>query len=380
MKIINIILSISLLGACAQVVSVTPAPKPSSTPAPMPSSLPSPLPMPFEIEIVIRTIENFQRESDVATLVEMAARCHVSVISLLVKQDEDAFVPSGQVFYRSKIAPIAPGYMRFDVLQTLIQAAHPLGIKVRAWLPQFHDQAAAKRHPDWQMLALKDGQVVPYSGSNDEEFFVNPLNPEVQQYELSLIKEVAENYAVDGIMLDWLRFDDYNMDLSKNTRQSFQAATGLDPLMIDFANPGSEREAWNGFRTDAIADYVRSVRENLPADLPLGVYILPPDFVEVGQDAAKFNTHVDFLAPMCYFRDWDFPLEWVWNNCLATTAQKAGKASILPTMDSHLTDAQYRQIISHIRQDYPQVNRLSWFYHEQWTEEMLKRIDQISSW
>jgi uncharacterized lipoprotein YddW (UPF0748 family) len=332
---------------------------------------------PFTTEIVVRTAENFHRPQDVTTFVEMAARNNVAVISLLVKQDEDAFVESGQVFYRSDIAPIAFGYMRFDVLRTMLAEAHARGIKVYAWMPQFHDQAAAKKHPDWQMMAFENGQVIPYTGSDQTEYFVNPLHPDVQAYELSLIKEVIEKYPVDGIMLDWIRFDNYNMDVSDFTRQKYQTAFGIDPLTLDFNHPSPALDQWNDFRTDGIAAYVNTARKNLPTNLHLGVYILPPEFIEVGQDAEKFNSNVNSLAPMCYFRDWGFQLEWFWDSCLAKSAQKSGTAEIVPTMDSKLTDEQYQQILEHIRKDFPQVKTLAWFYHEEWTEEMMTRINAI---
>lgn len=344
----------------------------TKTPTPMPTS-PS-----FTNEIIVRTAENFHTPEDVTAFVDMAARVHISVINLLVKQDEDAFVPSGQVYYRSEIAPIAPGYMRFDVLQTMLDAAHPRGIQVRAWMPQFHDQVAARQHPEWQMIALRDGVLQPYTGSRQEEYFVNPLHPDVQAYERSLIQEVVAKYPIDGIMLDWLRFDDYNMDLSEWTRAASQTAIGLDPLTLDFSHPNPALARWNDFRTDGIAAYVHAVRRALPVELPLGVYILPPEFIEVGQDAAKFNPDVQSLAPMCYFQDWGYPLEWVWESCLATTAEKAGNAEIVPTMDSHLTDEEYAAIFAHLRTDFPQVKTLAWFYHNQWTEERFTMIERVT--
>ena len=47
-------------------------------------------------------------------------------------------------------------------------------------------------------------------------------------------REIAKNYEVDGIVIDWVRFDDYNMDLGNETRTQFRAATGIDPIDIDF--------------------------------------------------------------------------------------------------------------------------------------------------
>ena len=346
---------------------------PITTPPPTPSFMPQP----FTTEIIVRTAENFHTPADVTAFVEMAAQHHVNVISLLVKQDEDAFVESGQVYYRSSIAPTAPGYMRFDVLQTMLDEAHARGIQVRAWMPQFHDQVAAKKHPEWQMMALADGQVIPYTGSNQTEYFVNPLHPDVQAYELSLIEEVVTKYPVDGIMLDWIRFDNFNMDVSDFTRREYQSEFGINPLSLDLSAPSPALDQWNSFRTDGIAAYVERVRQIIPAKIHLGVYILPPEFVEVGQDAAKFNMHVDLLAPMCYFSDWGYPLEWFWENCLSSAAQKSGPAALVPVLDSHLADDEYRQIFTHIRRDFPQVRMLSWFYHEQWTEMMFTRLGEI---
>ncbi len=336
--------------------------------------------VPFSTEIVVRTAENFRTETDVTAFVKLCSRHHVTVISLLVKQDEDSQIPSGRVYFHSKIAQIAPGYQEFDVLQSMLNLAHPLGIQVRAWVPQFHDQSAVLTHPEWQMMAFEKGEVVPYTGSGNKEIFANPLDPQVQQYELDILMEIAANYPVDGITLDWLRFDNYNMDVSYTTSKIFQSQTGISPLTIDFTRDGPERIQWNKFRTDGIANYAGRVRASLPASLPIGVFILPPEFEEVAQDAGKFNVSVNFLAPMCYFRDWDFPIDWVWNNCMANTANKAAGKAILPTMDSGLSDQQYRQILSHIRDEYPQVSMLSWFHHGQWTENMLERIALMRTW
>lgn len=333
----------------------------------------------YSSEIIVRTAENFRHAGEVAAFVEKAAENQVAVINLLVKQDEDGQIESGQVYYRSAIAPIAPGYADFDVLRSMLAAAHARNIKVRAWIPQFHDQAAAKRHPAWRMMAYADGQVVPYTGSRQREYFVNPLDPAAQDYELSIIKEVAENYPVDGIMLDWLRFDNFNMDLGDFTRREYRSRYRLDPLNIEFSKAGEALDQWNDFRTDGIAAYVRSVRQNLPARMHLGVYILPPEFVEVGQNAGKFRQDVDSLAPMCYFRDWDFPLAWLWSGCLMTTARLSGDAEIVPAMDTQLDDAQYREIFAHLRRDFPQIKTLAWFHHGQWNAALLQRIAQLGN-
>ncbi len=361
------LLSILALAGCDPSAS-TPATPPDSTP-----------PARFGIEAIVRTAENFKTAQDVRSFVDQAALNKVQVISLLVKQDEDGAIASGQVYYRSNVAPIAPGYEQFDVLQTLLDAAHAQHIRVRAWIPQFHDQVAARAHPQWQMMAVINGQVMPYTGSNQTEFFVNPLNPQVQAYELSIIDEVTHKYPVDGIMLDWIRFDNYNMDLSDGTRAAFLALSGMDPLTLDFSVPGAALDQWNSYRTDGIASYAHSVRQHLPANMEMGVYILPPEFVEVGQDAAKFNQDTSALAPMCYFRDWGFPITWFWSSCLPTTVAKAGKAEIAPAVDANLSDTEYQSMFTHMRSDFPQIRNIAWFQHGLWTPALLAHIAALSA-
>lgn len=357
-----------LLAACALVST--------------PSACAQGTPPPWGVELIVRTGENFHSAQDVQNFVDAAARHHVQTISLLVKQDEDGAVRSGQTFYRSAIAPSAPGYENLDVLRILIDAAHARSIRVRAWIPQFHDQVAARKNPGWQMMSLQGGKVLPYTGTSTstsrQEYFVDPLNPEVQAYELSLIAEVTRQYPVDGVMLDWIRFDNYNMDLSDATRARYLALQGVDPLTLDFSKPSAALEQWNEFRTGGLARYVKAVRSTVPAAMSVGVYILPPEFVEVGQDAAKFNASVTALAPMCYFLDWGFPMEWFWSSCLASTVTKAGRADIAPAVDANLSDAQYAAMLTHIRSDFPQIKTIAWFQHGLWTEALMARLAGIA--
>lgn len=56
--------------------------------------------------------------------------------------------------------------------------------------------------------------------------FVNPILPEVQEYELSVIREIAENYDVDGISLDRARYSNGRADFSQESRDAFEAYLG----------------------------------------------------------------------------------------------------------------------------------------------------------
>ncbi|MGO4348647.1 S-layer homology domain-containing protein [Paenibacillus sp. MCAF9] len=341
---------------------------------------------PFKTEITVRTVNQFRSASDVADFVEQAVKYNVDIINMSVKQDEDDEVPSGHVFYNSAIAPIADGYESFDALSQVITQAHLKGIEVRAWIPQFHDQAAFHKDPSWQMHALVDGNAVPYTGSNGSEYFVNPIHPDVQAYERSIIEEVVSNYDIDGVVLDWLRFDNYNMDVSSYTVNLYESIYGYSPLDINFDEDSTRRNEWNEWRTDQIGGYVQDVREDIDeikAGMELGVFILPPEFVEVGQNASKFKDAINFVAPMAYFDDWGFDEEWVYdeNGILSDTLFLVGSGvAIVPTLDDNWTDDEYQAVYGGIRESFPTITHLSYFNYGAWDWNVLKAIDARRAW
>lgn len=344
---------------------------------------------PFETEVIVRTVNQFRNKTDVSKFIALSKSYGVDVISMNVKQDEDDEVPSGRVFYQSDIAPIAQGYENFDALQEVVTAAHAAGIKVHAWIPQFHDQEAFLKHPEWQMQALVNGVRKPFTGSNGNEYFVNPIREEVQQYERSIIQEVIGNYDVDGVVLDWIRFDNYNMDVSDYTVAKYQAQFGYSPLTINFNTDSVKRQQWNEWRTEQIGEYVGDIREDINQsanpDVQLGVYILPPEFTEVGQNVAKFKESIDFVAPMAYFDDWEFNSDWVYSTSYGilkdTSDRISGSgAEIVATLDNDWTDDEYQEIYQGIRQNYPGVKRLSFFAYGAWPESELMTIHERETW
>ncbi|MEK4514185.1 family 10 glycosylhydrolase [Paenibacillus sp. FSL H8-0122] len=344
---------------------------------------------PFETEVIVRTVNQFKNMTDVQNFIALSTSYGVDVISMNVKQDEDDEVPSGSVFYQSDIAPIAQGYQNFDALQAVITAAHAAGIKVHAWIPQFHDQQAFLAHDEWQMQSLVNGVQTPFTGSNGNEYFVNPIHHEVQQYERSIIQEVIENYDVDGVVLDWIRFDNYNMDVSDYTVAKYQAEFGYSPLSIDFDTDSPQRQQWNEWRTEQIGQYVGDIREDISEsanpDVQLGVYILPPEFTEVGQNVAKFKDEIDFVAPMAYFDDWEFNSDWVYSTSYGILKDTSDRISgsdvdIVATLDNDWSDDQYQEVYKGIRENYPGVKRLSFFAYGAWPEDELANIHERETW
>ncbi len=339
------------------------------------------LPLRFNNEIIVRTVTNLKTKADVDRLVNLSHQYRITAITVAFKQDEDDEIPSGYVFYPSTIAPVATGYATFDIMQYLITTAHAKQIRVKAWIPQFHDQVAYKKHDSWRMMLYRNGKVVPFA-QNSSEYFVNPLHPDVQAYELSIIKEILSRYNIDSIVLDWIRFNDYHMDLSDTTRQHYKKTFGYDPITIDFTTENSKRIQWNHYRMDGIASYIERVKQSIRAIKPavkLDVFVLSPAWKELAQDPRRFAKSIDSISPMCYYDDWNYPLEWIYGTrsdaILPLIRRKVPDKEIIPIFDTNWEAPLYQKIFAHLNN----IHTIGWFHYGKWTSREIGRISDYTA-
>jgi cysteine-rich repeat protein len=288
---------------------------------------------------IIRTPENFVHSSAAEEKLNLFKEKGITTIILLVKNDEDlAHMDSGEVFYNSSIAPIAFDYQsfNFDALAYVVDFARDNNMKIYAWLPQFHDKVVVDGNADLQMRQIDVNGNIDFYNPNGE-YFVNPISPEVRNYEISLLKEVAQNYDIDGIFLDWIRFDDYNMDFSVYTINKFQNSYNINPMEIDFSTDNEQRRAWNEFRENEIATFVSQASQEIKEikeKLAVGVFILPLEMKEVAQNPSKFEDSLDFVAPILYNDDWGYPESWIYDTAVVdATDNMTDNSKILVTLD-----------------------------------------------
>lgn len=168
-----------------------------------------------------------------------------------------------------------------DMLLDLIASAHGQGLSVIPWF-EFGFMAPAnsplaQRHPDW--LTQKQGPL-PASRLHQEgrhtRVWLNPFHPEVQQFILNLIAELAANYEIDGLQLD----DHFGLPV----------AFGYDPYTIDLyrrehngqAPPTDPRDAeWTRWRADKITRFVEQVFRVVKARRPDAVLSVSPNSADL---------------------------------------------------------------------------------------------------
>lgn len=104
----------------------------------------------------------------------------------------------GHPYYESvlieKHPDLAPNY---DSLAYVLEEAHRRDIQVHAWFvvgPM--PESVLWKHPDWALVAA----------DNQQSHWYNFVRPEARQFVGDLMLEVVENYAVDGLHLDYIRY------------------------------------------------------------------------------------------------------------------------------------------------------------------------------
>ena len=192
-----------------------------------------------------------------------------------------------------------------DPLKELIEEAHHNGIKVIPWF-EFGFASSFKANgghllamkPHWKALDIK-GNLVTKNGFE----WMNGFLPEVQDFMLSLIKEVVTNYDVDGVQGDdrlpampsESGYDSYTIGLYKAARN------GKEP-------PADQYEAdWLQFRADLMTEFGEKLNKTVKSIKPEVIISLSPSIYpfskeEYLQDWPEWARRgiVELLCPQVY--------------------------------------------------------------------------------
>ncbi|HPP75538.1 MAG TPA: family 10 glycosylhydrolase [Armatimonadota bacterium] len=216
----------------------------------------------------------------------------------------------GFTTYPSKLDEQDPRFKGYDPLAAIIREAHKRGMEVHPWVWVFrqgytnNEGPIFTAHPEW-MAVNKWGEKLSANGG----YWVCPSNESARDYLISLIKELVSNYDVDGLHLDYVRFENqfptpYCYDQS--CRNKFKAEHGIDPIEID---PLSEMQVtWHLWREDLINTFVKRVSKEVHALKPdikisAAVASMPEQArSSMMQDWPHWvdNKWIDFLTPMSY--------------------------------------------------------------------------------
>ena len=163
----------------------------------------------------------------------------------------------------------------FDPLEIWIKEAHKRDMKVHIWFQSFYvgntppeneEFSILSVRPDWgnKTKRFADSPTATKSTSEHNGYFIDPANPEVQEFLLELLTEIIETYQPDGINLDYIRYPNATAGNDQNAwgfteyaRNDFYELYGVDPIELTTADV--LWYDWNQYRRNNITNFVKKV-------------------------------------------------------------------------------------------------------------------------
>lgn len=216
---------------------------------------------------------------------------------------------NGTVLFKSSYEPMSyyiTGKLgdttAYDPLQFAIELAHKRGLEIHAWvnLIKCYDSSEkilfdsplhiCQMHPDWIIKDSQDGGV---------SYWLDPGLPAVRSYLTNLVAELVENYDIDGIHYDYLRYPGKNFD---------------DDFSYGVHGGGLSKDDW---RRNNLTELVRSLSEETKAlkptlktgVAPIGIYKNLPNarglegYNDTYQDSREWLRlkYIDYVVPQIYW-------------------------------------------------------------------------------
>jgi uncharacterized lipoprotein YddW (UPF0748 family) len=167
-----------------------------------------------------------------------------------------------------------PGLQGRDMLAEAVAEGHRTNLAVIPWF-EFGFMAPAEsdlvaRHPDW-LTTRQDGSTIWAEGKHSR-VWLNPFQPEVQQFMIDLVTEIVSKYDIDGI-----QFDDHF---------GLPAQFGYDPITVKLyqqehqgqSPPSDPKDAeWTRWRAEKITAVFARTFEAIKARKPKAIVSLSPN-------------------------------------------------------------------------------------------------------
>ncbi|MEA1986582.1 MAG: family 10 glycosylhydrolase [Candidatus Marinimicrobia bacterium] len=250
---------------------------------------------------------------EIDNFISFAKENKISDLFVQIRGRGDAYYESDFVRKNVKISP-----QSFDPLKYACVEAHKNNIKVHAWFNTYILYSNPKRviysdhlfklFPEWtdvDIYGRKDCDLV-YSNNkpnNYEGVYLSPTHPEVNRYLFLLIKEIMNNYDIDGIHFDYIRFQGKNWGYNKKGAEIFYKETGINFIQYnfegnDFLNDSSDyifENKYSEYRIESVNKLIKRVS----------------DFNKNKKKQIEISTAVKpnpLLAKRYYYQDW---LTWI---------------------------------------------------------------------
>ena len=188
-----------------------------------------------------------------------------------------------------------------DVLEEMIVEAHRVGLEVDAWFEAGFNAGITtsspiySNHPDW-LAKTQSGSVATYGQAGPSCIHVLP---EVKSFLIELTQEVIQNYDIDGIEFDRVRYPQLDCGYDNYTKELYKSEKGSYP-------PTSVSDAtWIRWRADKLTEFIAEMYDSIKImnpDVTVSNAPLPWGYEQFCQDYAPWidNGYLDIVTPQMY--------------------------------------------------------------------------------
>ncbi len=208
-----------------------------------------------EKEVMLGTFLKFQRLYDSKAPISEKKKAIQNALKNIHSTGLNTVMPyvvgsSGRAYYSSKIIPeqIEKGW---DPLEFVINEAPKYHLKVYPSVcvlvcGHHHLQGILKVHPEW---ALRNP-------AGEKLGFISSANEEARKWTVSVLKEITEKYQPDGLMLDYLRFNNRPMKLDEKSQTRFDNQNSKQ-------DESEKKEAMQKFKEESLTALARMISEEV---------------------------------------------------------------------------------------------------------------------
>ncbi len=268
----------------------------------------------FEYCQVTATHDQDSIRAYIAEVINQAAEAHFNIIFFQVRGNGDAYYTPGPEPWGSLLTGNLGEDPGWDPLEYALEAAHRRGLELHAWFntfpiwrgreppPETLPPSPYLTHPRW---IVSDSSGIPMPRSDGYVSF-SPGIPEVHEYIINVVLDVARRYDIDGIHFDYIRYPEgapaagYSHD--PISVQRFNLAEG-NPLGLD----------WEDWQREQITRFVARAYNAITEIKPwvkvsaavIGSYTAGGwnAYHVVYQDPRRWTElgKIDFIVPMIYW-------------------------------------------------------------------------------
>ena len=227
-----------------------------------------------------------QNKATIREILDNHVKANMTSVLFQVRQ-------SGTAYYQSSFEPWGyyagytyPGY---DPLQYAVEEAHKRGLELHAWFNVFNVSSTysgtiSAEHPEWICRDQNGNPMTSFMSAS-------PGLQAVRDYTINVAMEIVRNYDIDGLHLDYVRWNEYDTDdmldapskpeqeikpdglFSDKTISKLTSLESTNRFLYDIEHPYSAGvpagfSSWEDWWRWSVTEFVRTLHDSIQVEKP----------------------------------------------------------------------------------------------------------------